>query len=139
MTQTSLSAATLAPAGRIPPARALSAMRGHPITPKFLIANLELEFRPTHRKISPLKIPNRKYLAIFHLASQARRRATSPNFQNGNLFGSLPFAQLRPRVPLTPHRASSLRLSLATGHSLPATAFLIYGAAIRSRRNSLTT
>jgi hypothetical protein len=30
-----------------------------------LIANLELEFRSTHRKISPLKISNRKYIAIF--------------------------------------------------------------------------
>jgi hypothetical protein len=103
-----------------------------------LIANLELEFRPTHRKISPLKISNRKYLALFHLASQARRRAASPNFQNGNLL-SFPFPQLRSRKPLTPHKASSLRLSLATGHSSLITRFLIYGAAIRNRRNSLKT
>jgi hypothetical protein len=40
----------------------------------FLIANLELEFRPTHRKISLLKIPNRKFFAILHLVSQQRPR-----------------------------------------------------------------
>jgi hypothetical protein len=137
--QTTLSAATLAPAGGTPRARPRAPMRGRPKTVKFLIANLELEFRPTHRKISPLRISNRKYLAIFHLTSQARRRATSPNIQGGNLLGYLPLAQLRTSNPLTPHRASSLSLSLATRHSLPATAFLIYGAAIRNRRNSLTT
>ena len=65
MTQTSLSAATLAPAGGTPPARPRAPMRGRPKTVKFLIANLELEIRPTHRKVSPLKIPNRKFLAIF--------------------------------------------------------------------------
>jgi hypothetical protein len=32
---------------------------------EFLIANLELEFELNHRKESPLKISNRKYLAIF--------------------------------------------------------------------------
>jgi hypothetical protein len=35
----------------------------HP--PKFLIANLELEFELTHTNDSPLRISNRKYLAIF--------------------------------------------------------------------------
>jgi len=139
MIKTALSGATLGPAGGISPARACFATLSGPKTAKFLIANLELEFRPTLRKISPLKISNRKYLAIFYLTSQARRRVTSPNFQNGNLFASLPFAQLRTSKPLTPHRASSLRLSLAPRHSLPATAFLIYGAAIRNRRNSLKT
>src|ERR1700745_4422619 len=44
-----------------PPHLALS------LTIEFLIANLELEFRPTHRKLSPLKISNRnKYSAIFY-------------------------------------------------------------------------
>ena len=35
---------------------------------EFLIANLELEFELTYRKESRLKIPNRKYFAIFSLA-----------------------------------------------------------------------
>jgi hypothetical protein len=35
---------------------------------QILIANLELEFRLTRRKLSPLEISNRKYFAIFHLA-----------------------------------------------------------------------
>ena len=33
--------------------------------PKFLIANLELEFESSRRKQSPLRISNRKYMAIF--------------------------------------------------------------------------
>ena len=32
---------------------------------KFLIANLELEFHLSHRKLNPLEIPNRKFLTIF--------------------------------------------------------------------------
>src|ERR1700741_3342559 len=39
------------------------------LTIKTLIANPRLKFLLTHRKLSPLKIPNRKYIAIF----QARR------------------------------------------------------------------
>ena len=35
---------------------------------EFLIANLELEFKLSHRKESPLRISNRKYLAIFFAA-----------------------------------------------------------------------
>src|ERR1700745_4161533 len=65
--------------------------------PKFLIANLELEFKLTHRNESPLKIPNRKYFAI----SCPKRR----------------------RVPLAP---LSFRTNLlAARHPSPATAFLI--------------
>jgi len=123
---------------------------------EILIANLELEFRPTHRKISSLRISNRKYLAIFHLTSQSRC-PTSPNFQSGNPFGSAPlvypelrraqlYPELRrahPRKPLTSPRAalrvSSLRFSPATGHSSLITAFLIYGSAIRNRRKALKT
>jgi hypothetical protein len=36
-----------------------------------LIANLELESRLTYRKLSPLKISNRKFFAIFYLASHS--------------------------------------------------------------------
>ncbi len=36
------------------------------LTIEFLIANLELEFQLTHRKLSPLRISNRKYFAIFY-------------------------------------------------------------------------
>ena len=38
---------------------------------EFLIANLGLEFRLTCRKSSPLKISNRKYLAISHVVGDA--------------------------------------------------------------------
>jgi hypothetical protein len=34
-----------------------------------LIANLELESRLTYRKLSPLRISNRKFFALFYLAS----------------------------------------------------------------------
>ena len=44
--------------------RGASAATSSPL--KILIANLELEFELTHRELSPLKIPNRKYFAVFH-------------------------------------------------------------------------
>src|ERR1700758_2484292 len=53
----------------------------------FLIANLELEFRPTHRKLSPLKIPNRKFLTIF--APAFPRRPLGPHVTRRLLPGSL--------------------------------------------------
>ena len=56
-----------------PPHLALS------LTIEFLIANLELKSQLTHRKLSPLKIPNRKYSTIFHL-EEAHRRRRPPTF-----------------------------------------------------------
>ena len=59
-----------------------------------LIANLELESRLTYRKLSPLKISNRKFLAIFYLASHSalacpaedhRRRVTEFLIANARL------------------------------------------------------
>ena len=38
-----------------------------------LIANLELEFRLTHTKLSPLRISNRKYFAVFYADLLHRR------------------------------------------------------------------
>ena len=40
---------------------------------QLLIANLELKLHSTHRKTSPLKIPNRKYSSIFRRSDQDRR------------------------------------------------------------------
>ena len=82
---------------------------------EILIANLELEFRPTHRKISPLRISNRKYFAIFHLTSQPPRRRRR--------------AQSHPRKPFFTNHQSRV-----TSHE-----FLIYGSAIRNRRKALKT
>ena len=42
----------------------------------FLIANARLEFSVSHRKDSPLKIPNRERIAISHLRSAARHLCT---------------------------------------------------------------
>ena len=58
-----------------------------PLTTEILIANPELEFRLTHRKLSPLKISNRKKIAIFYPVF--RRSATavlSPPFPSGRGF-----------------------------------------------------
>jgi len=108
---------------------------------EILIANPELEFRSTHRKISPLRISNRKYLAIFHLISRPRRR-TSPNFQNGNPFGSAPLvypelrrAQLHPRNRFA-HLIQFLR---ATDRGSRATEILSDGSAIRNPCKALKT
>ena len=46
-----------------------------------LIANLELEFRATHRKVSPLKIPNRKFLAIFRPRKSGNYVSAAFSFQ----------------------------------------------------------
>jgi hypothetical protein len=101
-----------------------------------LIANLELEFRSTHRKLSPLRISNRKYLAIFHPNSQARRRATSPNFQNGNSLCSTPivYPELR-RAPLRPRNCfeSFVQFLRATDRGSRATEFLIANARLEFR------
>jgi hypothetical protein len=131
---------------------------------EILIANLELEFRSTHRKISPLRISNRKYFAIFYLASQSRR-PTSPNFQNGNSLVSAPLvcpklrrAQPHPHKPFAtslngreaesvplaqPHPrnrfAALVQFLQATDHGSRATEILIDGSAIRNRRKALKT
>ena len=43
-----------------------------------LIANLELEFHLSHRKLSSLKIPNRKFLAISRIAFASFLISSSP-------------------------------------------------------------
>jgi hypothetical protein len=53
---------------------------------KFLIANLELEFKLNHRKQSLLRISNRKYFAIFSLALSRLSPGTEaqPSHPNSN-------------------------------------------------------
>jgi len=57
-----------------------------PLAIEFLIANLELESEPTHRKLSPLNISNRKYSAIFYPGFRAHsplassKEASPPTF-----------------------------------------------------------
>ena len=46
----------------------------------FLIANLELEFHLTHRKLSPLQIPNRKFSSLLYLFTNDQSRVTSHRF-----------------------------------------------------------
>ena len=54
---------------------------------EFLIANLELEFKLSHRKESPLKISNRKYLGIFSLnpSSSSTSTVIQPSNPNSNI------------------------------------------------------
>jgi hypothetical protein len=109
-----------------------------------LIANLELEFRSTHRKLSPLRISNRKYLAIFHPNSQARSRATSPNFQNGNSFCSTPivYPELRRAAPHPRNCFESfVQFLRATDRGSRATEFLIANARLEfhSTRRKLSS
>jgi hypothetical protein len=74
-TQTSLSAAT-----RAPKDESVRNSSFQPPAPSFqkLIANLELEFRLTHRKISPLKISNRKFLAVLRFVFLTPRSLPYP-------------------------------------------------------------
>ena len=110
MTQTSLSAGSQATPASPEKCASNSSFESPASSLQNLIANPELEFRSTHRKLSPLRISNRKYLAIFHPNSQARSRATSPNFQNGNSFCSTPivYPELR-RAHLHPPKLSNLQ------------------------------
>jgi len=79
-------------------------------SPPLLIANLELEFHLSHRKLSPLQIPNRKFLTIFESLLTAAR--SSPPSSS--------------RTPIT-HRSSLMP------------AFLIHGSAIKTPPNPLKT
>jgi hypothetical protein len=71
-----------------PPHLALS------LTIEFLIANLELESQLTHRKLSTLKISNRKYSVIFYLAFRAHsplalsKIASAPTLLNSTFTNS---------------------------------------------------
>jgi hypothetical protein len=87
--------------------------------PKFLIANLELEFHLTDRNESPLRISNRKYFAIF----RSRRYVAAfpllslPSFQNL-------IANPRLESKLNPRKISQLqisnreRMAISDSHSL---------------------
>jgi hypothetical protein len=84
--------------------------------PQLLIANLELEFRLTHRKLSPLRISNRKFSQVL----RAPWRIASFSMRLHTL--------ARQGRRANPH---------AEGRS-PITPFLIHGTAIKSQRNPLT-
>jgi hypothetical protein len=168
-TQTSLSAATRAQRDE-----SVRNSSFQPPAPSFqkLIANLELEFRLTYRKISSLRISNRKFFAIFHLTAQLCRRPSSSSLPasslevavpsisnpghrpiplachesrrpqphpckpfaplvNGRKTKSVPLAQPHPRNRL----AALIQFLRATDRGSRATEILIYGPAIRNRRN----
>jgi hypothetical protein len=101
-------------------------------TPEILIANLELESQLTHRKISRLRIPNRKY-------SSVSRSARPIDFPTASVPLGCPESRRAPVDPLKLFAPSSLS-PLVTHHSpliTAITAFLIYGCAIKTLRNSL--
>jgi hypothetical protein len=84
---------------------------------KILIANLEFEFHLTHRKLSLLRISNRKYFAILCPNPRAHLVLVHP------LLAS-------PDEPCRPRNITKL-------HWLPSR--LIYGGAIKNTRNTLKT
>ncbi len=109
-----------------------------PLATEVLIANLELEFHLTHRKLSPLRISNRKFSPIFRLTPQFRRPSLMPSSGRGLIpsendrgIVSPPFACPEPRRA-QPHPRKPF---LVTGHSPLVTAVLIHGSAIKTPRN----
>jgi hypothetical protein len=56
---------------------------------QFLIANLELEFQLTHRKLSPLRISNRKYSPLLRLRFSSPSRSMSANESSDTRHSSL--------------------------------------------------
>jgi len=58
-----------------------------PLTTGFLIANPELEFRLSHRKLCPLRISNRKKIAIFYpVFRRSAKTVLPPSFPSGRGF-----------------------------------------------------
>jgi len=56
---------------------------------EILIANLELEFHPTHRKLSPLKISNRKFSPLLRLRFSSPSRSMFANESSDTRHASL--------------------------------------------------
>ena len=80
---------------------------------RFLIANLELEFESSRRKQSPLRISNRKYLAIFRSrrCGGASPLLSLPSFQpQPSSFQSL-IANPRLESKLNPRKISQIQIS----------------------------
>src|ERR1700721_967756 len=92
---------------RRPPQQVAHRVTSQPV--RLLIANLELEFHVTRRKITPLEISNRKFSVLSYHPGRARLEL--PDFR-------LKF--------------------LATSHSSLPTAFLIQGSALKHRANRHT-
>jgi len=93
----------------------------------FLIANARLDANLNHRKESPLKISNRKWMPF--------SRIDAPSTS------SVPFAAQHafpPWRPLVTHHSLALRRPAADVGPL-ATALLIYGTAIRNAPKALRT
>jgi hypothetical protein len=116
---------------------------------KILIANPRLEFRLTARKLSQLRISNRKKIAIFHpVFRRSAKTVLPPSFPSGRGFipsinrrriVTVPLALNYPRKPFprfastefTPFAPPHPRKP-ATRHPSLITGSLIYGGAIRN-------
>ena len=155
-TQTSLSAATRAQRDN-----SVRNSSFQPPAPSFqkLIANLELEFHLTQRKLSPLRISNRKFFAVFHLTAQLCPRPSSSSLPASSLEGMVAVSSIsnpghrpmplvypesrrvypesRRACPESRRAQPHPRKLFFTNHKSRVTnhGFLIYGRAIRIRRN----
>ena len=107
--------------------------------PEILIANLELEFQLTYRKLSPLKIPNRKYSRVLRRRELYFRpfpyRLPTPSLEVCR--STRASLSVTSHSPLITHH-SPLSTRLPRGGSVPTKghALLIHGSAIKTRLNS---
>jgi hypothetical protein len=98
---------------------------------EILIANLELKLGLTHRKLSPLRISNRKYSRV------SRSPRVCPEIRRTQGAPHKPFV-LTTHSPLVT-RHSPLTCPEEDHRRRRVTAFLIYGTAIKTPRNPLKT
>ncbi len=94
---------------------------------EILIANLELEFQPTHRKLSPLRISNRKYSRVSRSPRARKETRRVP------ALSCKPFWVASHSPLVTQH--SPLTCPEEDHRRRRATAFLIYGSAIKTAAN----
>jgi hypothetical protein len=97
----------------------------------FLIANPRLEMDLTHRKESPLRIPNREWIAIFHPHSLA--------YAAHHVLQAGPGSSLVSHLPAAAGHSPLVCAEEVRRGGPRVTAFLIYCAAIRNPRKALKT
>jgi len=122
-THTTLSAARRTGRRDLPRAAGVFRRQTPPHATAFLIANLELELVVSDRKTGPLKISNRKFLAIRHVGFQAHATQLPLSTLSSSSIQCLksPFQNLietpRLELPATTTKLSPLPISNTVPHS----------------------
>ena len=109
-------------------------------TPEILIANPELEFQLTYRKLNLLRISNRKYSRVLRRNGELYFRPFPYRLPTPNLEvrrSTRASLSVTSHAPLITHH-SPLSTCLPRGGSVPTKgrALLIYGSTIKTRLNS---